>query len=180
MRRNANIISSETTIEPQPALIADDLPRAIHDAAIRELTCFRIFLLLLEPRLDEVERERQETGEEAGDGRRREGLIPNRETSMSLELGLGFREERQLADIERHRSHNGREGARPQGSDAFSLGDAGQRVNHGFIVRALLRRLQPIGLHPDQRQVGRVADHSCDAAGGETRAGALVEGDFAV
>lgn len=124
MRRDPHVVRAEAAIESQPALVANDLARAIHHALVRQLASLRVALLLLQTRLDEVERQREETGEEAGDAGGREDLAAGGQVGVLLELGFGFREERKLADVERHGANDGGERASPQGGDSLVPGDA--------------------------------------------------------
>jgi len=176
MRRNPNIIRPEATIEPQQALIGRDPAETIDHALIRQLAV-RAPLLFLQPRLDEIEGQRQETGEEAGDGGGGHGLRKGGPLRAGFQLSLCFREESQLAEIQRHGAHDSREGATPESGDALGLGDVGQGVEDGAVIGAGGLRLEAVGLHADEGEVGRVADHGGQAAGGEAGQGAFLEAD---
>ena len=178
MRRDPDIIRAKAPIESHPPLVADDLFRAVEEALVGELAVGPS-ALLLQTRLDEVEGQREKGGEEAGDGAGSEGALGVAERGgVFAQLRLGLGEEGQLAEVERHRADHRRVATRPQRRDAFGLGDAHERVDDATVVGALCGRFESVGLHPDQRQVGRVADHGGHAAGGESCGGAFEEADF--
>lgn len=144
MRSDPHIVRSETAVEPQPALLLDDLARAIQDALVGEPTGLRILLLLLQASLDKVERQGEETGKESRDSGRGKGLVLSRQASVLLQLRLGLGKEGQLADVERHGTDDGRESTSPQSRDTFVLGDAEERVHDGAVVGPRLGRFETV------------------------------------
>ena len=64
MRRNPHIIRPKPPIKPEQPLLLGHLPKAIKHAFVRHCP-IRSSCLLLQPRLHEVKRQRQKTGEEA-------------------------------------------------------------------------------------------------------------------
>lgn len=174
MRRNPNIIRPKAAIKPQETLIGRDLAETIDHALVRQLAV-RPPLLFLQSRLDEIEGQRQETGEKARDGRGGHGLREAGPLRPGFQLGLGLGEEGQLAEIQRHGAHDGREGASPQRGDALGLGDVRQGVEDGAVVGAFVFRFQAVRLHADEGQVGRVADHGGQSTRGETGESAFLE-----
>ena len=91
MRRNPDIISSEASIKPQQALLPRNLLEAIHHRLVRQLA-IRARLLLLQPRLDKIKRQGEETCEKAGNRARSESLCLSAETG-ALEPLFGLGEE---------------------------------------------------------------------------------------
>jgi len=175
MRRNSNIVGAKAPIKPQQALLSRDLLEAIDHRLVRQ-RAIRRPLLLLQARLDEVEGQREEAREEAGDGTRGQGLrAPGQAGALEALLGLG--EEGELAEVERHGAHDGGRRAGPELEHAFVARDGGQGVDDGLVVLALGERLEPVGLHADEGQVGRVADHGGETARGQACRGALLEAD---
>lgn len=77
MRRNTNVVSTESTIEPQGSFLGSHFSEAIHHTAVWELA-IRPSLLLLEAGLHKVERQTEETGEESGDGTGAQGPVLRR------------------------------------------------------------------------------------------------------
>lgn len=175
MRRNAYIVRSEPAVEPQDALFPDNLLEAIHHALVRQRPIGRP-RLLLQPRLHKIERQGEEASEEASSGTRRQRLRAGSQRRV-LEAGFGFGEEGQLAEVERHGAHDGGRAAGPQPGHALVARDADQRVERRRVVCALRGRLEPVGLHADQGQVGRVADHGGETARREPGARAVREPD---
>ena len=111
MRRNAHIVRAEATVQPQRALLPDNLLEAIDHTAVRQ-TPIGTPLLLLQASLDKVKRQAEERCEEPSRRRRRESLHARAQTSV-LQLVLGLGEERQLAEVQRHGADDGRVGAAP-------------------------------------------------------------------
>ncbi|KAI7340985.1 hypothetical protein KC340_g144 [Hortaea werneckii] len=156
-QNSPDIVSREATVEPQRALLPHHFPKAVKHALVRQLA-IGTFGLLLQTRLDEIKRKREERGEEAGNSTRRQGLRPRPERRI-LQPGLRLGEEGQLTEIERHRSHNRRIRTSPEPQHAFVPRNASQRIPDTSIIRPLRNRLQPVRLHPHQRQIRRVASH---------------------
>lgn len=177
MRRDAHIVRAEPAIEPQQALLPRDLDEAVHHALVGQFPVGPA-LLLLQPRLGEVEGQAEEAGEEAGDGARGERLRLRRPRGARPQLRLGLREEGQLAQVERHGPHHGRRGAGPQPRDALGPHDGRHGVEDGLVVLALGDGLQAVRLHADEREIGRVADEGRDAARREAGARAFREADL--
>lgn len=175
MWSDANIVCAKASIEPQHPLLLRDLPEAIAHALVRQRPIRRP-LLLLQPRLDEIKRQAEETSKEPRHRTRRQRLRP-RAQARPLQPLLRLGEERQLAEIQRHRAHDRRRRARPEPAHALGLGNAGERVDDGLVVLALRQRLQAVGLHADERQVRRVADHGRQPARRQARGRALLEAD---
>ena len=174
VRRNAHVIRGKAAVKPQPALLARDLGSAVPHAAVRQRAIL-VTRLLLQAGLDEVEGQAEEAGEEAGGGAGREGLGARAPGGARGQLALGLGEEGQLAEVEGHGARHGGQAAGPQRGHALGARDARQRVQHGAIMRPLGRRLEPVALHADERQVGRVADEGGEAAGAEPGGRALGE-----
>jgi hypothetical protein len=175
MRRNPNIIRPKTPIKPQQPLLLRNLPEAIKHALIRHRPIRRT-RLFLQPRLHEIERQRQETRKEARNSRRCERLCTGGEVGR-FELVLGLTEERKLSEIQRHGTHDGWIRAGPESRDAFCLRDAAQGVDDGCVVCALSNGLQTVGLHADECEVSGIADDGGEAACCEAGARALFETD---
>ena len=175
-----HVVRAEPAVKPQPTLLLRDLTSAVEQTLVRQLARLGVLLLLLQTGLDEIERQRQETGEEAGDTGGGKGLVLRGQAGVLLQLALGFGEEGQLAEVEGHGADDGGEGAGPEGADALTLGDAEQGVDDGAVVGALLRSLEAVGLHADEGQVGGVSDHGCNTTCHQTGASALAEGHLAV
>ena len=116
--RNPHIVRRESPIKPQPAFLSDDLPRAVQHALIWQAPVRRP-RLLLQPRLDKVERQTEERSEEPCYGASRQRLRLRRPRRVGFELRLGLGEERQLPEVQRHCARDGRYTARPQRSYAF-------------------------------------------------------------
>lgn len=180
MRSDPHIVCAKAAIESQPPFLLHHLARAIQHTLVRQLARRRIALLLLQPSLDKVKRQREETGEETRDRRSGERLRLRRQTRVLLELGLALGEEGQLTHVQGHRPDDRGQSARPERRQTFLLGDADQRVKDGAVVGASLGRFEAVGLHTHEGQIGRVTDHRGDTAGRETRDGALGKGDLAV
>ncbi len=66
MRGDPNIICAESSVESQPPFVSYYLSRTVEQARIRQLAV-RASLLLLQPGLQEIERQAKETREESGD-----------------------------------------------------------------------------------------------------------------
>merc|ERR1719359_917192 len=137
MRCDSDIVSREATVEPQRALLPHHLPKAVKHALVRQLA-IRALGLLLQTRLDEIKRKREERGEEAGNSTRRQGLRARPERRI-LQPGFGLREEGQLTEVERHGSHNRRIRTSPEAQHAFVPRNAGQRIPNTSIIRQLRR-----------------------------------------
>jgi len=176
MRRNAHIVRAEATVQPQRSLLPNDLLEAIDHPLVRQPP-IRTPLLLLQARLDKVKRQAEERSKEAGRRRGRQSLHARAQTGV-LKLVLCFREESQLAEVQRHGADHRRVGAAPQRADALAARDADQRVEDAAVVGALLSRLQAVRLHTDERQVGRVAEHGGDTSSRQTGGRALGEADL--
>ena len=107
MRRNSHIISPKPPIKPQDALVRGNLPEAIAHPLVRHRPV-RPLLLPLQPRLDEIKRQAEETGKAAGHGARCQRLGVRRQLRLALQLRLRLGEERQLPEVQRHGPHHRR------------------------------------------------------------------------
>lgn len=79
--------------------------------------------------------------------------------------------------IQRHSPHNRRSSPVPKRQRPLRLPNPPKRVSNTFVIRPLLHRQGPIGLHSHQCQISGRADQSAEAARRETGDGALGEGD---
>ena len=59
-------------------------------------------------------------------------------------MGLGFGEESELTEVQRHGADDGWCGAGPQTEDAFVFYDAGEGGKYGIVVLALCEGLKAI------------------------------------
>ncbi len=176
VRRNPDIIRPKPPIKPQNPLILGDLPETIPHAFVRHRPV-RPLLLPLQPRLDKIKRQAEETRKEAGNRTRRQRLRVRRQLRLTLQLRLGLGEERQLPEIQRHRPHHRRRRPSPQRIHPLALGDPAQRIDHTPIIRPLVLGFQPIALHPYQRQIRRIPHHRRQPARCQPRRRPLLEPD---
>eukprot|EP00444_Apocalathium_aciculiferum_P060374 CAMPEP_0183598890 /NCGR_PEP_ID=MMETSP0371-20130417/179156_1 /TAXON_ID=268820 /ORGANISM="Peridinium aciculiferum, Strain PAER-2" /LENGTH=338 /DNA_ID=CAMNT_0025810951 /DNA_START=387 /DNA_END=1399 /DNA_ORIENTATION=- len=123
MRSDAHIVGREAGPQASDATDLDLLHCAIDGALEGHLTGHRVGLRLLDLRLDIIEREREEGGEEAGDGGRAEGLSGSRDADR-LELVLRQAVEAQHAEVQGHRTGRGRNGTLEEATDPVGLDDA--------------------------------------------------------
>ena len=122
MRRDPNIVRRERPIKPRNPLLLRHLPKAIHHARIRQLP-IRALTLLLQSRLHKIEWQTHCAGEESCYGRCGEGLCFGVH-GCALETRLGFGEEGELAEVERHGADDGGGRAGPEADDTFVFYDA--------------------------------------------------------
>ncbi|CAP66577.1 uncharacterized protein PODANS_4_9130, partial [Podospora anserina S mat+] len=90
-----------------------------------------------------------------------------------LQLRLGLAEESQLPKVERHGTHHRRSRTGPKSTNALALRNRSEGINHRLVILPFGHRLQPITLHADQRQIGRVAQHGSQTTGRQTSSGTL-------
>mmetsp|Transcript_127560 Transcript_127560/g.407986 ORF Transcript_127560/g.407986 Transcript_127560/m.407986 type:complete len:280 (-) Transcript_127560:57-896(-) len=175
MWRDAHVVGREAGPQTSDAADLDLLHGAIDRALEWHLTGHRIGLRLLDLCLDIVERQREEGGEEAGDGGRAEGLSGSRDADR-LELVLRQAVEAQHAEVQSHRTGRGRHGTLEETCGTLGLDDVRQGMPNSGVVPALRQRKHGVGLHPDERQIGGVADDRSDAAGAQGACRGLPEG----
>lgn len=175
MRRNPNIISRKSPIKPQQPLLPRHLPKTIPHPAIHPLPLAAP--LPLQPRLDKIKRQAKKARKKPRDATGRQRLRPRPPLRPPLQLHLRLGKKRQLPEIQRHSPDDGGERARPQRGHALGLGDAGEGVDDAAVMGALGGGFEPVALHADEGEVGGIADHSGQAAGGQPRGGAFLEAD---
>ena len=176
MRCNPHVIRAEPAIEPQHALILGHFGETIQHALVRQLAILAP-TLLLQPRLDEIEGQTEETRKEAGNGTGRQRLRLHGHLRARLQLRLGFGKEGQLTEIQGHGPHDRWHRTRPQGKDSLVARYPHQRVHHALVIRPRLLRLQSVALHPDERQISRIAHHGRQPAGRQACRRPLFEAD---
>jgi len=122
VRCNSNVVCAEAAIEAQQTFLPRHLLEAVEHTLVRECA-IRSPGLLLQARLDEVERQAEERREEAGDCGGRKGFGLWRQI-VRRQLRLGLAEESELAEVESHGAYHGRKAAGPERCDAFISADS--------------------------------------------------------
>src|SRR4051794_20387567 len=102
MRSNPNVVCTETSIEPQDALLFRHFPETISHPFIWKST-ISIPRLLLKSCLDKIKRQAEETGKEPSNRTRSQSLRPRAQRRI-LQLLFRLGEERKLSKIQRHSS----------------------------------------------------------------------------
>ncbi len=176
MRRNPNIIRPKPPIKPQQPLLPSHLPKTVPHPRIHLLPPAPS--LLLQPCLHKIKRQAEETGKKPRHRTRAQRLHHRAQLRARSQLRLRLAEESQLPEIQRHGADDSRGGPGPEGVDAFGLGDPAQGIDDGAVVRARGDWFQPVGLHADEGQVGRVAHHGCQPARAQSCCCALAEPDL--
>ena len=109
VRSDSNVIRRETGVKLERTAARHGFPAAVHEAFERH-RAIRVRLLLLQLRLDVIERQREEGGEETGDrGRAERGRETGDLVRRHHFLGLVVR--REHAHVQRHRANARRPGA---------------------------------------------------------------------
>lgn len=97
---------------------------------------------------------------------------------LVVELHLGLAEEGKLSEIQGHGTHDGGRGTSPQGADTLGPGNGHEGIDDGLVVLSVGQGLEPIALHANESQIGRVANHGGQGAGGQAGGGSVCKADL--
>mmetsp|Transcript_23388 Transcript_23388/g.69632 ORF Transcript_23388/g.69632 Transcript_23388/m.69632 type:complete len:319 (+) Transcript_23388:530-1486(+) len=175
VRRDAHVVGGEAGPQTRDAALLHLLHRAVDGTLERHLTRDRVRLGLLHLRLDEVEGQREEGSEEAGNRRGAEGERGTLDAHVR-ELVLRQRVEAKHAEVQGHGARGGRRGALEEATHALLLHDGRERVADTSVVAALRHGRHRVRLHADQGEISRVADHGSNAARAQRTDRGLPEG----
>lgn len=142
MRRDPDIIRRERPIKPRNPLLLRHLPKTVHHPTIWQFTIWSLGLFL-QSCFHKIKRQTHRRGKES---RNRGSCQSLRFGSHigALETGLGFGEECQLTEIERHGANDGWGCAGPETNDTFVFDDSSECREDGGVVFALCQWLQTI------------------------------------
>lgn len=122
MGSNADVVSTETTVESEDAFLLGHLDKTIRHTLVRELAVSTT-RLLLESGLDKVEGQTEEACEESSNGTGAQGLGLAGPLGALLELDLGLAEEGKLAKVQSHGTDDGGGSASPESCNTLVLGN---------------------------------------------------------
>mmetsp|Transcript_89534 Transcript_89534/g.278634 ORF Transcript_89534/g.278634 Transcript_89534/m.278634 type:complete len:245 (+) Transcript_89534:237-971(+) len=159
---DADIECGEAGVEAQRPAFRHDLHRAIHGALVLELPRDGVGLLLLHLRLDKVEGQGEEGGEETCDG----GGAKDLGRAGDAHAGQGVLAggvEGQHAEVQRHGPRRRGPGSGHETHGPLLLHDEGHGAGDVGVARALRGRQHAVRLHADEREVRGVAHEGREA-----------------
>lgn len=170
------VVGREATEEAQRSLLLEDLDGAVRHAAVGHLSGLWDGLLCHQSGLDQIERQTEQGGREAGNGRGTHLGGEGRSVGHGIieQLGhhlLGLVVARQHTNVHGHTTEDVGCQSLVQGTDALLLGRSDERVEHILIVSAVLLGGHAVGLQSHQGNVKRSADADGDGTTGHTRQG---------
>mmetsp|Transcript_4257 Transcript_4257/g.13160 ORF Transcript_4257/g.13160 Transcript_4257/m.13160 type:complete len:289 (-) Transcript_4257:156-1022(-) len=176
-RRDTRRVRAKAGVEAERPVLGERLGEALQRATERQLSRRRIGLHPLDLCLHVVEREGEDGAYDTGEkARARNPHARVLLTHQLIDRLLGLVVRRERAAVERHRAHDRRARAGPEGEDALGADDAVERIANALVVAPLRLGQRRVRLHTDDRQLGRVADHRAKRTRREPGHGLLPEG----
>ena len=169
------VVGREATVEAQRSLFLENLHGTVRHAIVGHLSGLRIRFLRHQPGFDQIERQTEQGGREASDGRGAHLGGEGRSVGHGIieQLGhhlLGLVVARQHTDIHGHTAEDVGRQALVEGADALLLGRSDEGVEHVLIVPPILLG-HAVGLQSHQSNVKGGADADSDGATGHARKG---------
>ena len=170
------VVGREATEEAQRSLLLEDLDGTVRHTTVGHLSGLRDGLLCHQSRLDQIERQAEQGGREAGNGRGTHlgGKSGSVRHGIIEQLGhhfLGLIVARQHTNVHGHTAEDVGRQALVESTDALLLGRSDERVEHILIVSAILLGGHAVGLQSHQGNVKGSSDADGDGTTGHARQG---------